>query len=288
MEPDEDRSILRRRRAGPAGRRQAAALSDHAAARGLVPHPRGDRRPRRPDRHAGGVYRPRQHRPAVPGGAAHPLGRRPEDAPRRPGHLSEGPRGHPDRGRHRPGDPGPRGRRGIRRALDGAAAGRAPRWSATSCGRTSPTGPGPTWRPCSGTGARYRVELRDVYEGIEEVGARPDPARPARAVEGAAARRQGPASRRDPLRLPALDQSDGPAAGGHGAERVRDGLDPGGAPPHLAHRGPLGAAGPPDGRAHRVPHHRPAPVPFDEEPAALRSATARRWRREVRPVSSAR
>ena len=44
------------------------------------------------------------------------------------------------------------------------------RWSATSCARTSPTGPTTTWSPWWATGADYRVELRDVYEGIEERG----------------------------------------------------------------------------------------------------------------------
>ncbi len=46
-----------------------------------------------------------------------------------------------------------------------------------------------------GDGAPYRVELRDVYEGIEETGTRPDPARPARALAGAAPRRGGAAAR---------------------------------------------------------------------------------------------
>ena len=53
--------------------------------------------------------------------------RRAQDAPRGPGHLSEGSRRDPDRGRRRPGPADPRGRRGLRCALDGAAAGRGAR-----------------------------------------------------------------------------------------------------------------------------------------------------------------
>ena len=53
---------------------------------------------------------------------------------------------------------------------------------------------------------RYRVELRDSYEGIDERRAvRPGRARPARAVAGRAARRAGAARRRHPRRLHAVD-----------------------------------------------------------------------------------
>ena len=41
--------------------------------------------------------------------------------------------------------------------------------------------------------SRYRVELRDCYEGIDETRPRPGGARPARAVAGGAARRPAPA-----------------------------------------------------------------------------------------------
>ena len=148
-----------------------------------------------------------------------------------------------------PGRPGPRGRGGVRGPVDGAAAGRGRGGRLRAPRGLRRRGPGPTWRPCWGPGARYRVELRDVYEGIEEVGLDrilldlPEPWRVLPHAE------RGPAPRRDPLRLPAVHQPDRTAAGGHGAERVRDGLHPGGAAPDLAHRGPLGAARPPHGRA---------------------------------------
>ena len=50
---------------------------------------------------------------------------------------------------------------------------------------------------------RYRVELRDCYEGIDERERRPGRARPARAVAGGAARREGagaPAASSSPTR----------------------------------------------------------------------------------------
>ena len=112
-----------------------APLSDHPAARGLVPHPCGHRRPRPPHRPPGGVDRARQHRPALPGGATHPGRRRPQDAPGRPGHLPEGPRGHPHRGGHRPRGPGARGRVSVPGPCRWRCSGPAPRWSATSCAR---------------------------------------------------------------------------------------------------------------------------------------------------------
>ena len=63
-----------------------------------------------------------------------------------------------------------------------------------------------------GEGAPYRVELRDVYEGIEEIGLDrilldlPEPWRVLPHAGTAAA------ARGDPVRLPAVDQPDGPAA----------------------------------------------------------------------------
>ena len=48
--------------------------------------------------------------------------------------------------------------------------GPAPTSSATSCARTSPTGPAATSRPSSAPrrSSRYQVEVRDCYEGIDE------------------------------------------------------------------------------------------------------------------------
>ncbi len=58
----------------------------------------------------------------------------------------------------------------LRGAVDGDAAGRRRRSSATSCGRTSRRGPTRTCAAFLGEAAleRYRVELRDCYEGIDE------------------------------------------------------------------------------------------------------------------------
>ena len=57
------------------------------------------------------------------------------------------------------------GRR-IGRPLHGAAPRRAQTWSATSCATTSPRALAATWRTCSGTTGRYRVEITNVYDGI--------------------------------------------------------------------------------------------------------------------------
>ncbi len=69
-----------------------------------------------------------------------------------------------------PGRAGARSRRGLGSSVHGPPPGRRLGRRATSCGRTSPTGPGPTWRRRSGRRLRYRVELRDVYAGIDERG----------------------------------------------------------------------------------------------------------------------
>ena len=102
----------------------------------------------------------------------------------------------PDAGRHLPGGPGARdaasgrvrcrmtllraGRRGRRLRAAGGLRRPRPR-------RTSAAFLGDGW--CG----RYRVELRDCYEGIDERAPRPRRARPARAVAGGAARREGAA-----------------------------------------------------------------------------------------------
>ena len=101
------------------------------------------------------------------------------------------------------------------------------------------------------------VEVRDVYDGIDERRPRPHRARPARAVAGreARARRRcapaGSCSRtcRRSARSARLREE----LAGVG---VRHGRDARGAAAHLARRRPVGPARPPHGRAHRLPHPR--------------------------------
>ena len=100
-----------------------------------------------------------------------------------------------------------------------------------------------------GEDADYRVELRDVYEGIEERGLDRmvlDLPEPWRVVPHAEV---GAAVRRHHLRLPPDHQPDGPVPAGPGGQRLRHGRHPRGAAPDLAHRGPLGPTRPPHGRA---------------------------------------
>ena len=82
----------------------------------------------------------------------------------------------------------------------------------------------------------YRIEERDVYEGIDETGPRPRRARPARAVAGGQARRGRPPPGRDLRVLPAHHRPGGPAARGAGGERLRPGPDRRGAPAVVARR----------------------------------------------------
>ena len=112
-----------------------------------------------------------------------------EDAARRAGHLSEGPRPDPDARRHLPRRPGARVRRRLGRAVDDAAARGGAEPSATSSARTSPTarrrqrrGLPRRRRPARRRGAR---RLR----GHRRARPRPGRARPARAVAGGEARR---------------------------------------------------------------------------------------------------
>ena len=113
-----------------------------------------------------------------------------------------------------------------------------------------------------GDDADYRVELRDVYEGIEERGLDrivldlPEPWRVRRPCRGGPAvgrHRSAPTCRpstRRPTSASALEDSAFGMAG-----------HPRGAAPDVAHRGPLGPARPPHGRPHRIPHHGPPPAP---------------------------
>ena len=217
------------RATGPAHRRQEPPLPGHARSRASEFHS-----------HAGFVRPRRRHRPARGRHrAVHPRARpyivvrptlsrlRAQDAARRAGHLPEGPRPDPDAGRHLPGRP--RARVGCRvgRAVDGACCGPGPTSSATSCARTSPTGPRRTWsaflgdggaRPLPGRAARLlRRHRRDRP--------RPGRARPARAVAGREARRAGAAPRRHPPRLHAVDHPGRAAPRGPRGQRLRHGRD---------------------------------------------------------------
>ena len=104
---------------------------------------------------------------------------------------------------------------------------------------------------------RYRVEIRDVYEGIAEEGLDRillDLPEPWQVLPHAG---EGPEAGGHPVRLPALHQPDLTAAGGPRRRRVRAGLHPRGAAPDLAYRAPLGAPRPPHGGSYRLPDHGP-------------------------------
>ena len=117
----------------------------------------------------------------------------------------------------------------------------------------------------------YRIEERDVYDGIDRDGPRPGRPRPARAVAGGQARRGGPPPGRDLRVLPAHHRPGGPAPRGAGGERLRPGPDHRGAPAVVARGRPVGAPRPPDGGPHRVPHVGPPAgarqLPATSEPA---------------------
>ena len=95
---------------------------------------------------------------------------RAEDAPWRAGHLPEGPRPDPDARRHLPRRPGARVGRRIGRAVDGAAPRRRGRGRLRAArglrgeGRRERRGVPRR----EGVLERYRVEIRDCYEGIDE------------------------------------------------------------------------------------------------------------------------
>ena len=124
---------VRGRRAGAAHRHEEAPLPAHAHGGQGVPLPLRHRRPRRGDRLRRGHRVPLEPRDDL---HRHPpdAGRlRAEDAARRAGDLSEGPRPDPAARRHLPGRAGARVRRRLGRAVDDAAARRRRRSSATSC-----------------------------------------------------------------------------------------------------------------------------------------------------------
>ena len=118
-----------------------------------------------------------------------------------------------------------------------------------------------TWTDLLGETAPYRVEIRDVYDGIDDRGLDrvlldlPEPWR----VLGHAAEALRPGGILCAY-LPTINQTT-ELRYAIGRSAVRAGPDPRGAPAHLAHRGPLGASGPSDGGAHRFPHHRRGCLP---------------------------
>ena len=159
-----------------------------------------------------------------------------------------------------PGRPRARDPASGRGAVDDHAARRGRRRRATSCATTSPTRPR---RTCGRSSARrrstrYRVELRDCYEGIDErdldrvVLDLPEPWQVVPHAEKAL-RRGGILCAYTPSIMQAAQ-----TPRGAGRPRLRiEARDARGAAPHLAHRGPGGAPRPPHGRPHRLPHGRP-------------------------------
>ena len=131
-------------------RPQGPALPHHPWSPGPPLRARRRRDARRPHRRQRGTDRQRVHRSQLPGAAPDAERRRPQDAPGRPGHLPEGPRGHPHRGRHRPGPACARGGRGLGRPLHDRPARRRVRRRLRAAGGLRRAGRGPTWRPPSG------------------------------------------------------------------------------------------------------------------------------------------
>ena len=166
----------------------------------------------------------RHHGAAFRGAAPDPGRGRPEDAPRCPGHLSQGPRRHPAGRRHRAGHAGARGGRGVGGAVDGAVARRGGGGRVRGPRRLRGRGRAnvAAWM---GDGASYRVEERDVYEGIEERGLDRvvlDLPEPWRAL---GPDHRGPAPGRDPAVLSAVDHPGRHAArrhGRHGPSRMAE------------------------------------------------------------------
>ena len=243
-----------------ARRRQAPSPPDHPRRRRRVPHPRGRARARRHHRRSADGVTVRTTQDARLTAVRPTLAEYVLEMPRGAQVIyPEGPRADPDPRRRLPGRARARVGRRFGRAHAGAAArgrrarARAP---ATRSATTSPAVPAPTSRASSAPTCPLDVEVRDVYDGIERRRPRPHPARPARALAGREARRGGAASRRDPARVPADDRAGRPPARGARRLAVRDGRVPRGAAAHLARRRPVGAARPPHGGAHRLPHPR--------------------------------
>ena len=187
---------------------------------------------------------------------ADPRRLRAEDAPGSTGHLPEGHRPDLDARRHLSGRPRARVGRRLGGPLPRPAACRRGHRRATSSARTSPTKAQQNVVAFAGEEvlARYRVEIRDCYEGIDEAGLD----RIVLDLPGALAGRQACRARvepgRHPPRIHADDRAGRAAPGGAGGSTVHADLDDRGVAPQLAHRGAVRATRPPDGRAHRLPH----------------------------------
>ena len=124
--------------------------------------------------------------------------------------------------------------------------------------------------------SRYRVELRDCYDGIDETDLDRvvlDLPEPWQVVKHAGA---GAAPRRHPARLHPVDHPGGATARGPRGQCVRHARDPRGAQPHLARRGPGRPPRPPHGRPHGLPHPRPPPGRVTPAPGAAAVEALRR------------
>ena len=97
-----------------------------------------------------------------------------------------------------------------------------------------------------------RVEVRDVYEGIDEEDLDRIVLDLPGAVAGGEGSAAGAAPGRHPARVPADDRTGGPAPRRARVVELRHGAEPRGAPAHLARRGAVGAPRPSDGRPHRL------------------------------------
>src|SRR5206468_7740105 len=199
------------------------------------------------------------------------------DAPRRPGHLSQGSSDDPLLGRRLPRVPRARGRHRLGRPDPGAPARGRPRrpshhLRAARRVRAPRAGEHPhaSGRGRQSHGPAAAGRGRPARRGP----GRPDRVRPARALEAHRARRAGAAAGRDlPLlraddRAVAADRRGAPARAALGARRdLRDPV------PAVEHRRPVGATVPPHGRPHRIHHGR----------AAGRAGRERRARRAAQP-----
>ena len=188
-----------------------------------VPLALGRRRPRRGDRLRRGHRVPVEPRDDLHRHPSDARRLRAEDAARRAGDLSEGPRPDPAARRHLPGRAGARVRRRIGCAVDDAAAGRRRRSSgyelredfAARAAKNVAAFLGDPRRPLPRRAPR-------LLRGHRRDRPRPRRPRPPRAVAGGEARRTGAAPGWDPAGLHAPDHPGRPAPGD--ARRVRFGM----------------------------------------------------------------
>ena len=204
-----------------------------------------------------GVDGDRVDRAQLPRAAPHPERHRAEDAPRGPGHLPQGPRRHPHRGRHRPGPACARGGRRVGRPVHDRAAGRRVGRRLRAARGLRRTGPGQR-----GGHARSRRALpgRDPRRdrGHRRDGPRPRSCstcpsptrwsrpRPAALRPGGILLAYLPTINQTALLRQALDDDDAPFGLAETQEIMRRTW-------HV--EAPLGPPGPPHGGAHRIPHH---------------------------------